>query len=290
MISPRIFIPVASIASATIAPAQNPVALDFSDHVQNTNGQFPNGSSTGTKFYDGTVFDFRNVASIDGRAIDARVSLEGISGDYGFDGWIPGYNGPLFNEYGQPDNALAMGDDLGLYYFSTPSPVENSGGISWTLTFYEGGGGFETITTLSEISLLLYDHDGEPGQSETIRAYLADGLAGYQIVNGSGITAAGEGDAFRFDARSSSHTNYTAEGGFLLNYRNVSTVHLDMLATTQPWLPAANNGIFHAVDGNQELAKPTDLGVYQAVPEPTAAMLGGVSALLFAFRRKRPRK
>lgn len=286
----RFLLPAVACAllAAPLLHAQNFTPLDFSHNIQATNGIYPNNSIIGPNFYSGHIFDFADVATVDGRTIDARVTLLNISDGYQFDGWVPAFNGPGNSNYGYPDNGIDPGDDFGVYYKSTPGLTQPTAGtLSLSISFYEGGGTFNIATSLEELSLLLYDHDGEPGQSEAVRAYVSDGLAGYQLHNASGITATNEGATVRFDASGTNKPELTAQGGFILNYHNVSTIRLDLLANTLPSNPSTNNGIFLAIDGNLGLVNPSDFGIYQAVPEPSASLLAAVLAGLIAFRRKR---
>lgn len=265
--------------TVSFCQAQNFVGLDFSNNIQKTNAEYPNNSTLGPKYYTGLQLDFANVAA----GVDARISLNfppGVSPGYEYIGYIPNYN-----------DTPTGGGDLGVYYRSIlGNQTAVTGGISYTISFYESGSNFGTSKVLSDLRFLVYDHDGEPGQSESIRTYFSDGLVGYQLHQNSGIIALNEGDSYRFNARGENQPETTADGGFIAYYQNTSSIRFDMFATTQPWLPAANNGIFAAFDGDLSVNGGTTSGFrpYVAVPEPSAAVLTSGAAILALFRRKRP--
>lgn len=284
-------LPPGSIVSAFLflAPvtgsAQNFVNLDFSQNVQPTNATNPNNSTLGPAYYAGLTLDFVNVAFVNEFAVDARVTINfatspGVSPGYEFVGYIPDYN----SASGGPEG------DLGVYYRSMlNNQVAVTGGISYTISFYESGSNFSTSQTLTDFRFLIYDHDGEPGQSESIRTRESDGFVGYQIGSISGITARDENGAWSFDSRGSGHPEDNADGGFIAYYHNTSSVTFDMYGTTQPWLPGANNGIFAAFDGDLSLTNGSTSGFdsFVNIPEPSASLLAVGAASLAMLRRKR---
>ncbi len=260
--------------------AQNYQPLDFSGNVQAMNAIYPNMSTLGPEYYNGLTLDFTNVTTRDGQAVDARVTIFSTTGAYDFVGWIPGYNSLA----GQPAG------DLGHYYRHLPDVSEASGGVSFSLSFYEGGGAFTTPAVLSDFRILIYDHDGEPGQSESIRTYLSDGFSGYQIHNGSNISAVDENGAWRFDSGGMNLTETGPDGGFIAYYRNTSSLRFDMLATTYPGNPSQNNGIFTAFDGDLSLlgGDASGFGSFVSVPEPSVPLLAASALSLLLGRRSRP--
>lgn len=261
------------------ANAQTFAPLDFSQNVQATNAIYPNNSTLGPEYYSGLVFDFLNVTTQDGQSIDARVTVLGSEGSYEFVGWLPGYNSTA----GQPCG------DLGVYYRHTNDFTEPTGGIAYTISFYQGGGAFETAATLTDVGFLIYDHDGESGQTESIRVYESDGFSGYQIGDGSGISTLDEGGTWRFDAGNANQPETTADGGFIAYYHNTSSIRFDLFATTYPSNPTGNNGIFAAFDGDLSLlgGDPSNYGSYVAVPEPHAAALMVLAGAVLIGRRRR---
>lgn len=270
--------------TATVAAAQNFVGLDFSHNVQSTNAAYPNNSTLGPAYYAGLDLNFLNVAD----GVDARVEIifQGsnylISEGYEFVGFIPDYN--------QQGTAEAQGD-LGVYYRSTNgSLVPVTGGISYQISFYESGSNFGTSKMLTDFRFLIYDHDGEPGQAESIRTYGQDGFVGYQLNDGSDIHMHDEGGTYRFDSGGMNKSEINAEGGFIAYYHNTSSIRFDMFATTQPWLPQANNGIFGAFDGDLSVINGNTNGFepYIAVPESSTSLLLAGAASLAMLRRKRP--
>lgn len=265
--------------------AQNFVDLDFSHNIQATNATNPNNSTLGPAYYAGLTLDFQNVAFVNELGVDARVTINfatspGVSPGYEFVGYIPDYN----SASGGPEG------DLGVYYRSMLNNVlPVTGGISYTISFYESGSNFTTAKTLSDFRFLIYDHDGEPGQSETIRTHTNDGFVGYQIGSISGITAR-EGDGYwDFDARGYGHPEDNADGGFIAYYQNTSSVTFDMYATTLPWLPGVNNGVFAAFDGDLSLTGGSTTGFdpYVAIPEPSTSLLAVAAVSLAMLRRNR---
>lgn len=259
--------------------AQNFAPLDFSQNVQATNGMYPNMSTLGPEYYSGYSFDFVNVTTQDGQSIDARVTILGSAGSYEFVGWIPNYNSAA----GEPAG------DLGVYYRHTNDFSEPTGGIAYTISFYMGGGTFTTAATLDNVGFLVYDFDGEPGQSESIRVYDSDGFSGYRIGDTSGIHSHDEDGTWRFDAGGSNLSETNADGAFIAYYQNTSSIRFDMFATTFPSNPTANNGVFAAFDGDLSLlgGDASGFGHYVAVPEPHAAALTLVATAMIMGRRRR---
>lgn len=267
--------------------AQSYVDLDFSNNVQPALELNPNGSTLGPNYHSGHVFDFTDAGVFGSVSVDVRATMIGLTdgessnlretSTYQFVGWLPDYN-----------NANAS-NDLGVYYRHDGNPAQAVGGIAWTLSFFEGGGTFTTPVTLPGVRLLIYDHDGEPFQSESIRAFGNDGFSGYQLHENSGITALDEGGNWRFDSRGQGHGETVADGGMILYYENTSSVRFDMFATTSPELPGPNNGIFAAWDGDLGVnGGGTDgFGGFVAVPEPSAALLIGIAGIGWTFRRDR---
>lgn len=262
-----------------VVKAQNYLPLDFSQNVQATNAMYPNNSTLGPAYYSGLTYDFVNVTTSNGQAVDARVTILGTEGNYNFVGWIPDYN----SDSGQPEG------DLGVYYRHDGGFAFPTGGIAFTMAFYEGGGTFTNAAVLSDFRLLIYDHDGEPGQHESIRTYEDDGFVGYQLRDGSGIHTHDEGDTWRFDAGGTNLSETGPEGGFIAYYQNTSSVRFDMFATTYPSNPATNNGVFAAFDGDLSVNNggTGGFGSFVPVPEPGSTALAGTSLALLLLRRHR---
>jgi hypothetical protein len=267
--------------------SQTYVDLDFSNNVQSASELYPNGSTLGPWYHSGSYLDFTNAGSYNGSSIDVRVSVAGLidgegpgfreTSTYQWVGWLPDYNSASTN------------DDLGVYYRHDGNPLQPTGGIAWTLSFYESGSDFSTPVTLPGVRLLVYDHDGEAYQSESIRTFSDDGFAGYQLHDGSGIHVHDEDGSYRFDSRGEGHPETTADGGMILYYHNTSSVRFDLFATTSPLLPGPNNGIFAAWDGNLGLTGGTTggFGEFVTVPEPSSALLAGAAGIALLLRRAR---
>ena len=262
-----------------VSYAQNFLPLDFSHNVQATNAWYPNNSTLGPEYYSGQTLDFTAVTTQNGQVIDARVTVLGSTAGYEFVGYIPDYNG----EAGQPEN------DLGVYYRHNGDPLSATGGIAYTISFFVGGSAFTDAAVLSDFRILIYDHDGEPGQSESIRTYEADGFTGYQLHNGSGIQTQEEAGIWRFDAVGQNLSESSPEGGFIAYYQNTSTIRFDMFSTTFPETPPGHNGIFAGFDGDLSLTngQTSDFGAFVPIPEPASFPLATVAALMALLRRKR---
>jgi|GEM_PF-1956972 len=292
-LSPLRRIPFLSLLAILPCSAQSYVDLNFSSHVEATDAQWPNGSSLGPNYYSGTSMHFRDVATVNGTSVDAVISLVSTSGSYSLTGWIPEYNTTGTNT-----------GNLGVYsVFTGNYPDETSsalGGLTYQMTFYVGGALAEDQLFTTEIALpsfrfLVYDHDGEPTQSEAIRAFYSDGLTGYQIRNGSGITPVTDGSSVTFDSRGSNHSETNDEGGFIAYYENTSSVTFELLASTTHGatgplgIPGNTYGIFTAYDGRLSLigGDTTNYGAIVPVPEPSAVLLCAVGAIAALSRRKR---
>ncbi len=283
--------PLRFVLSLALLPAaalaQNYVDLDFSHNVQPALEMYPNNSTLGPYYSSALVMDFANAGNYNGNSVDVRVSMIGLtdgessdfrpSSTYGWVGWLPHYN------------SVNHSDDLGVYYRHDGNLLQPTGGIAWTLSFYEGGSNFSSPLTLPGVRFLIYDHDGEPLQSEAIRAFGGDGLTGYQLANGSNIGAHQEDDNWRFNAGGLGLSETGPEGGMILYYENTSSIRFDMFSTTLPGLPGAQSGVFGAWDGNLSLigGDRSGFGPMVAVPEPSVPLLAAMAALGGVMRRRR---
>jgi len=271
------------------AMAQTYVDLDFSGNVQPATQMYPNNSTLGPYYSSALSMDFANAGTYNGNSVDVRVSFLGLTdgegssfrdtSTYQWVGWIPDYN----------DSASK--NDLGVYYRQDGNLAQPTGGIAWSMRFYLGGSNFGTELTLPGVRLLIYDHDGEALQSESIRAFAGDGLTGYQLHGNSGINVLNQDGSYRFDSRGAGHPETTADGGMILYYENTSSIRFDMFGTTYAGLPPQNLGIFAAWDGNLEVngGNTNDFNPLVVVPEPTAPILLGVASMSLLLRRRRQR-
>jgi hypothetical protein len=277
-------LPIRIIAALSLASggalAQSFVNLDFSNNVQPNDSIYPNMSTLGPEYYSGTTFDFINVAYVNGQAVDARVSLVSTTPGYEFVGYLPDYN----TAPGGPEG------DLGVYYRYNGDLNNPTGGIGYTISFYQGGGGFTTSQTLSNIRFLIYDHDGEPTQSENIRIYQSDGYTGYQSRIGSGIQGYDEGSTWNFDSRGLGFGEDNADGSFIAYYQNTSSVRFDIFSTSLG-TPFANYGVFTAFDGDLSLTNGSTAGFgsFVAVPEPSTPLFVMSTLFLSLLHRRRLR-
>ncbi|MCW1913953.1 PEP-CTERM sorting domain-containing protein [Luteolibacter sp. GHJ8] len=278
---------LALAALISAAAGQTYVDLNFSNNVQPATQMYPNNSTLGPYYTSEPSLDFANAGTYNGIGIDVRVSQIGLTdgetsnlrptSTYEWVGWIPDYN------------TSAGSDDLGVYYRHDGNYSQETGGIAWSMSFYEAGSNFSVPVTLPGVRFLIYDHDGEPYQSESIRAFGSDGLVGYQLHNNSEISVVDENGNLRFDSRGSNHLETTADGGMILYYNNVSSVRFDWFATTQFGLAPESHGIFAAIDGNLGLTNGSTngFGNFVPVPEPSTALLTGAAAAGMALRRRR---
>ncbi len=267
--------------------AQTYVDLDFSNNVQPTDAMYPNGSTLGPDYYTGNSLDFTDAGFYNGSSIDVRVSFIGLTdgegssfrdtSTYQWVGWLPDYNGADAN------------NDLGVYYRHDGNFLQQTGGIAWTFSFFEGGGGFNTPITLPGVRFLVYDHDGEAAQSESIRTFAENGFTGYRLHGNSGIHMHDEDGSYRFDSRGEGHPETTAEGGMILYYENTSSIRFDLFATTHPWIQTQNLGIFAAWDGDLSLTDGNvgEFGEFVPVPEPSTTLLLGAGGIALLLRRRR---
>lgn len=269
------------------ASAQSYVDLNFSNNVQPALEMYPNNSTLGPYYTSIPTLDFTNAGSYNGTSIDVRVSMIGLtdgessdirdSSTYQWVGWLPDYN------------ATGASDDLGVYYRHDGNYAQTTGGIAWTMSFYEGGSNFSTPMTLPGVHFLIYDHDGEPFQSEAVRAFESDGLAGYRLSNTSGIGVQDEDGSWRFDAAGANQSETGPGGGMILYYQNVDSIRFDLFSTTLPGLPGQNSGVFGAWDGNLGVngGGVNGFGDFVPVPEPSTAALTVAAMAGFVLRRRR---
>lgn len=294
-IRPHRHIPLLLLLSALPCAAQTYLDLDFRNNVEATNAQFPNNSSLGPNYYSGQTMHFTNVTSQNGVSVDAVVTVSAKEGSYDLIGWIPHYNHQWTNRRG----------DLGAYAaFTGTYPDATSpalGGLTYQISFYVGGESllpsdrFQTEIALSAFRFLVYDHDGEPSQAESIRTFYEDGFVGYQIRDGSGITTEADASSVIFHSQGSNLSETTDAGSFIAYYENTSSIQFQLLASTThdavgPLGGYLNTyGIFTAFDGSLSLINgdTANFGATVPVPEPSAILLLGITATAAFLRRKR---
>ncbi|MFT3990483.1 MAG: PEP-CTERM sorting domain-containing protein [Luteolibacter sp.] len=275
--------------------AQTIVDLNFSNHVESTNGMWPNASSLGPAYYSGGTMHFTDVATVNGVAVDAVVTVSGTQGAYNLVGWIPNYN----NQSGANEGNLGVYSVFnGTYPDATTSAV---GGVTYQITFYVGGEAlladerYQTQMVLPAFRFLVYDHDGEPTQAESLTAFYAEGFRGYQIRNGSGITTESDGLSTTFHSRGSNHPETDDSGGFIAYFEDTSSISFQLTASTthEAVGPAGSlgntYGIFTALDGNLSLidGNTVNFGAFTPVPEPSFMLLTAFAAMGGVMRRKR---
>jgi hypothetical protein len=259
--------------------AQNFVGLVFDQPFQANNATHPQLGD----YYTGTTFDFLDVAPASGEVIDARLTISGISSPrYTFGGTFPDHS-PF---------AGGSGGDLGLLYAYTGGGGAGGdfgeGGVTYRLEFYSGGGLFNSPVALSNLSLMIYDIDGEPSQSESLLVYAEDGLASYQLSNASPLAVSqGPDGSHRFSAPLEMLDADDPASAVILHYADTSSVRFRLLANTNG-ASNNNNAIYHGLDGDLSLIGASGFASpVVVVPEPSVALLacGGLLPLL---RRRRP--
>ncbi|MFT4175834.1 MAG: PEP-CTERM sorting domain-containing protein [Luteolibacter sp.] len=281
--------------TALPSTAQTFVDLDFSHHVQSTNSMWPNNSSLGPHYYNGSSFHFTNVTNVNGTSVDAIVTVSGTQGSYDLVGWIPNYN----NQGGSYPGHLGA---YAVYNGDTPEAGSPAlGGLTYQITFYTGGDSllpderYQTQMALPAFRFLVYDHDGEPSQSESLTAFYSEGFRGYQIRDGSGITTYTDGDSVTFHSRGANHSETDDSGSFIAYFENTSSISFQLTASTthEAVGPAGGwgntHGIFTAFDGSLNLVggNTENFGAFMPVPEPSTALLGALAAIGTLLRRKR---
>lgn len=260
------------LASSGTLLAQSYYDLDFSNHVQATNATY---SGLGA-YYTGDTFDFLNVAPTSGQSIDLRASVSNVSSNTSWLGAFPDYS----SNTGQPDG------DLGYLYQANSAGV---GGITYNLSFYQGGGTFTENFVVPDFRLMIYDVDGESTQSESVRVNVSQGFYGYRLPSVGGITVTDEGNGnYLFTGPGVNRSETDPSAAFILYFRNTSQITLNMLSTTTESSPLPN-GVFSAIDGDLSMLAGdlSSFGDIVTVPEPASASLALLGAAGFLVRRRR---
>ena len=213
--------------------------LEFGTPVQGLNTSHPIYGPAS----DATTLDFLNVAPNSGQVIDMRIEVVNVtSPSYEFDITIPNY---------KESTTVEPNDDMGYRYFwESDSGFPQTGGISYRLEFFEGGGTFTVPFTIPEVRFLMYDVDGEANQSESVRTFLNQGFVGYQLPNTNSVTFTPEngGASYLFTGGGTNVAEDDNSGAFILYYENTDTITFQMESTTTSG--TADNGVFSAIDGD----------------------------------------
>lgn len=248
--------------------ADNP--LIFNNPVQSTNGNY---SGLGP-YYSGTTMDFLNVGTVNGSAIDMRVTVSAAIGNYSYIGLMPNVS-----------IGSTISGDLGFLHQATAAGY---GGVDYTLTFYQGGGIFSQTVVVPQLHWIINDVDGEARQTETVTAFMSDGLQSYQVGSASNhVTATVGASSVLFTSPGFNTDENDPTGAFVLTYANTSSVKLTMRSTT-----AANssfpNAVYTGLDGDLS-SNPTLTGYGPAVtvPEPSGVILIAVAGVRILLRRRR---
>ncbi len=245
--------------------------LIFNDPVQSTNGNYSLGA-----YYSGTTMDFLNVGTVNGSAIDMRVTVASPVGPYSYIGLMPNVT-----------MGSTIAGDLGFLHEATSAGF---GGVDYTLTFYQGGGVFAQTVVVPQLHWIINDVDGEAHQSETVTAYNADGLQSYQVGNASNqVTAAMSASSVLFTGPGANTNENDPTGAFVLTYANTSAVTLSMRSTTSN-SSSFPNTVYTGLDGDLS-SNPTLTGFGTAVlvPEPGGAILIALVGMRLLMRRRRVR-
>ena len=274
-----LWITALALALASPSVAQNAVGLVFDQPFQANNATHPQLGD----YYTGTTFDFLDVAPDSGEVVDARLTISGITAPrYSFGGTFPDHS----------SLAGGSGGGLGLLYAYTGGSGAGGnfgeGGVTYQLEFYSGGGLFSTPVALSNLSLMIYDIDGEPSQAESLMVYADDGLSSYQLSSASALAVnQGPAGTHRFSAPLDMFDANDPAASVILNYANTSSIRFRLLANTNS-ASNNNNGIYHGLNGDLSLLSGSGFtSPIMVVPEPSAALLacGGLLGLLLRRRR-----
>lgn len=252
------------------------INLDFSNQVEvnDTSAAFSLGPA-----YTGNTMHFLNVGTQDGVTADARVTATPF-GIYSFDYHIPNYN--------QTSGAEPNGD-IG---FIMTSNAVGTGGLTYLFEIFDGTGGnsntFITPLQAELFSIMIYDVDGESSQSETFRAYFADGLFSYQTgTHASSLVATIDGPGeILFTGPGTNYSEQSTVGAAILNYRNTSSFTLNFESETySSWGP---NPVFSAIDGDLSMASD-DFEPPVSVNEPKFIFIFMIiAAFLLRTQLKKP--
>ena len=271
------------VATARIGRAE-PVRLSFDTFSPPTN--VPNmRSGLGPGYTLGPTMCFLGVATHEGRTIDARVTAV-VQPNTKFAsgaatrtacGYIPNYKATTA---GQPKG------DLGLLYdgFNKDNP-----GVVLTLCFFDGTGDrrgrFRDPYSLPDLSLLVYDVDGESDQAECFEAFHADGLYSYATGDApASVTAAPIAGGVHFRGPGKDFAETDTSGAVLLRYHDTSSITLAFGAEQRN---RGKNPVFSAIDGDMSVPvtgtfhEPTVVSAPAAVPPaaPKAPALSSASAV-----------
>jgi len=266
----NIFSKLPLIATACIALAIANVAsavdLDFSKPVgtPNATDYFHLGP-----YFNAASVNFLGVATVGAVTVDMKVTAN-VTGNYKFYGTYGDYNQAL----NQPE-----GDIGSLYYNTAPG----SGAMDYTMEFYVGGTNFGTRYTVSDLSLMIYDVDGEPGQTESFKAYASDGFLSYQLSSSNSLTPSLFNGGVNFLGGGTDIAETNASGAVILNYGPTDKVTLRFESTTAS---GSGNGVFSAIDGDLSGKNGTWTPAIP-VPEPSSAFLVLVCGFFGIIRRRR---
>ncbi len=243
--------------------------LIFNDPVQATNGTY-----TGLgPYYSGTSMDFLNVGTVNGSAIDMRVTASTPVGPYSFIGLMPNVS-----------IGSTISGDLGFLHEATSAGF---GGVDYTMTFYQGGGTFAHTEIVPQLHWILNDLDGESVQTETVTAFNADGLQSYQIGSSTNhVSAVRSASSVLFTGPGFNTNENDPTGAFVLTYADTSAVTLSFRSNTSA-SSGFPNAVYTGLDGDLS-SNPTlsGFGTPVAVPEPSGALLIALAGLSLHMRRR----
>jgi hypothetical protein len=234
----------------------------------------PNGPmTTGNNVY------YQNVAT----GVDAKITAAVFGTNYSFvDHEI------TYTSSGNPAGDIA---------FDYQANAAGSGGMTYQIDFYKSISGvhdYLTSATPFDFSLLVYDIDGQAGQTEALRVFKGSGTSGldsYQIGNSgtASLTAQDQGTSYLFSGRGANVAETSVNGDVRIGFTQSSSATLQFEATT---LASSSfpDYVFSGINGDgSQLVTGTFATKVTAtkLPEPftiIGTLVGGSAA--FGIRKK----
>jgi hypothetical protein len=230
-------------------------------------------SANGPMTTSNTVY-YKSVAT----GIDAKITAAVFGTSYSFVDHEISYTSS-----GNPSGDIA---------FDYQANAGGSGGMTYRIDFYQSIGGvhdYVTAATPFDFSLLVYDIDGQAGQTEALRVFKGSGSSGldsYQIGNSgtASLIATNNADNYLFSGRGANVSETSVNGDVRLGFTQSNSATLQFEATT---LASSSfpDYVFSGINGD---GSQTVTGTFatkvtaQKIPEPftiIGSLVGGAAAL-----------